>query len=489
MLTTVVKYFFLGICSVFLFSRVACCACGKLKAALSLVPAVVAAGEAYLLNSFSAPIRLIVFIATLIVWNTLVFRCGLNRSIVGSVVSAGIAYCLNMLATVVMIPIGLLTGPLFGYSEAYGIVTAVLVGCIEIVIAVLMLRIKRLKNALPVFIEKGSGDIGVYICISVLLINSLFSKESDNAMPFIIPIFIAVIAAFSSFFWWRRRITRKYIEQVNEKERNLLKEELKGQSDEIELLNHHNESLSEIIHKDNKMIPALEMAVRDMLNDCIASGDISAREKASGLLSQITTLADERSGIISSYERKSATLPESGISSTDAMLKYMLRRSADFDTRFDVSFAEKISAITAEYISENDLNTILADIIENAFIAVWNCERRHVLLSVGKQDEKYVIELFDSGSEFDSCVINDLGIKRHTTRKKQGGSGIGLYNTYSLLRKNGGGLCIDETVDSPLYTKKLVITFGGDVDLVLKTHDIKKAALCAGRRDLKIINE
>lgn len=478
-----IKYFFICLCSLYLIPKLAIVKVTKAKLAASLILSFVIVAGIYLLDFVISPIRMLFLVFSLTAYAATVFKIDFNLSVVASVVSAGVGFCLYSLATVLIIPLALLTGPYFNYSVIYTAISAAGAGIIQLLIAFLLFRIRRLRKAMPLFIEKSSGDIGVFICVSALLMCLFFNKEANSKLPLIILIFAVVISAFALFFWWRRRVTRKYLEQLRARETELLKAEIKEQSDEIEYLKANNEELSGIIHKDNKIIPALELAVRSLLEESAANGNNGAR----GLLLQITELSKERGGIITKYEKSGRVLPSTGVPSTDAVIRYMLQKSAEYGAQFDFSLSASVKRLTAERISENDLNTILANIIENAFIAVKNCERRQVLLSILVEERHYKIDLYDSAPPFETRVLLNLGKRRYTTRKRDGGSGIGLYNTYSLLQKHGATLVIDETPDTANYRKKLSVVFDGRAEYLLKTRDKNKAAACSKRADIKCV--
>ena len=84
--------------------------------------------------------------------------------------------------------------------------------------------------------------------------------------------------------------------------------------------------------------------------------------------------------------------------------------------------------MTENIIDENLLNTLLADLGENAVIATNKSDTRHIFLSLGVRDGYYYVHVFDSGLCFEPEVIKHLGKARYTTHKEEGGSGIGLIS-------------------------------------------------------------
>ena len=72
---------------------------------------------------------------------------------------------------------------------------------------------------------------------------------------------------------------------------------------------------------------------------------------------------------------------------------------------------------------------------------------------------KPVISVYDSGNNFSKEVIKHLGKRRYTTHKDSGGTGIGLMNTFKLLKEYNASFSIEENIDNPSYTKIVSIIF------------------------------
>ncbi|MGN1085093.1 MAG: hypothetical protein ACI4QX_08815, partial [Lachnospiraceae bacterium] len=67
------------------------------------------------------------------------------------------------------------------------------------------------------------------------------------------------------------------------------------------------------------------------------------------------------------------------------------------------------------------------------------------------------IDFFDSGANFDARVIENLGKKRCTTHKNEGGSGIGLMTTLEILEKKKGSFELEEFRENCLFTKRVSV--------------------------------
>ena len=54
-----------------------------------------------------------------------------------------------------------------------------------------------------------------------------------------------------------------------------------------------------------------------------------------------------------------------------------------------------------------------------------------------------------------------MGLSRYTTRKKDGGSGIGLMNIFDNIRASNASFTLFEYTNEGDYTKKITISFDG----------------------------
>ena len=141
-------------------------------------------------------------------------------------------------------------------------------------------------------------------------------------------------------------------------------------------------------------------------------------------------------------------------------MNYFRSKAADNNIEFNCIVAGNLANVVGDCVSVSDFNSILADLIENAIIAT-KCSNGHHIHAVIRTD-KLAIDVYDSGNTFDVNVLANLGLKRITTHKDTGGSGIGLSSIYEFLEKYQASLIIDETkqIDSR-FTKKISVCFNG----------------------------
>ena len=147
------------------------------------------------------------------------------------------------------------------------------------------------------------------------------------------------------------------------------------------------------------------------------------------------------------------------------------------DTLFigEVGLNGDIKNVTDNVIEENQLTTLVSDLIENAIIAIRPCKSRHILVNLGLNKDGYYIEIADSGIPFEIDTLVHLGTMKITTNKHEGGSGIGLSSAFDLFRQNNASFIVEEfaTSDSG-YTKKITVAFNNKCEYIVKTPRAKE---------------
>ncbi len=122
-----------------------------------------------------------------------------------------------------------------------------------------------------------------------------------------------------------------------------------------------HEALAKIIHKDNKLIPAMEYCVRELLRS-------ESGERAAGLLKELEGIFQDPRELLTDYETAGKQLPATGIVPIDILLAYMLQKAAGQAIDFEFTLLGDPKPVT-DRIPNEDLRTLLADLLENALIA------------------------------------------------------------------------------------------------------------------------
>lgn len=316
---------------------------------------------------------------------------------------------------------------------------------------------KRTKNGMP-FLKKPFYSIpGMIISILILLVSIPINDGAYNPAYSILYILLIIFATLI-YFYWKNNLTKTYLDKLNIKNIESLNAELLEKLQYIETLEQDNQQLAKIIHKDNKLIPAMEYAVESYIQE---SG-LNEKDTQRGLelLDELQHLSADRKGMIKVQDKQCEKLPSCKVANIDHLLQYIKQKAFELDITFHVILDCDLNNLIRNVIEEDTLHTLLADLLENAIIATKYNSGKHIMLNIGMLSKHYSLHIFDSGIPFTKEVLIALGQKQITTHADDAGSGIGLIQTYEILRQCNASLLIDEfTTDTGLYTKKISVIF------------------------------
>lgn len=438
----------------------------------------------YFLRIHATSLSIIFIVISLIVFIVKTNRVSLNLAITTSIISVGFSFITFYVAalpgaTVAFILRFILPGQSISFLTMIGLVAA---GMIQMLLVILPFRIKRFRKGMPFLIEYGASDVGVYISFTSLVSASFLSNNENSAIEKFIPFIFILISGMIVLFWWQKNLNKKYVDKVKAQELHALQDAVYKKDAEIDSLRQHNAELSKIIHRDNKIIPALEYAVRQYLLTAESETDQAGRiSKGNMLLSQIDSISMERTGIIASYEANNKRLRSTGVPSIDSLLAYMLQKAKEQQIEFNVLLSGSVKYLIENIVTEQDVNTLLADLIDNAIIATRTGVTKNILAHLGIADNCYFISIYDNGTPFSAETIKNIGLKRTTTHAGEGGSGIGLMTAYEIMVKYKASFVIEELEDNVLYTKQVSVCFDHLDQLRVKLGHMSKTEPLAAR--------
>ena len=472
MLKSVIRYFFTMICSIYCYRKLLNIKKYTLTE-ICIVPFSIITAFFIALINIKIPFLTIIFLAffTNIICY-FVYKKELILSLITATLSVSISHFLFGISIFILIPITSILYIKIYNKFILSILTIVLVGICQNFIMYLIFKIKRFKHGIPDI--KCKSDTAIYLSV-LLLFSASFSYQYKDMLTITTAIFfLAILFGLTIFLWWRKRLADKYINKVYERNIRILEDTLSTQKTEIE-------NLSKIIHKDNKVLSALRLAVNEQY-----SNNSKNSAELQNLLNEITHLEAERKDCLTNYEQTTKTLPKTGVFSTDMIINYLLKRATKKSIIFDVSITGDIPYMVSDAIDTYDLNTLLADLGENAIIATSHSAVKNVLLIIGYRENTAFLDIYDSGSEFDAGVIASIGKKRHTTHKDTGGSGIGLMTTYELINKYHATFEIEELYDNKLFTKRVSVLFDNNSRIAIYSNRPEIIAACKSRSDIQI---
>lgn len=380
-----------------------------------------------------------ILIITLFLLMQYIYKAPTLQTLIGILYSTGIAYALHFICAVTLFSIieiclRLPTNNMF--------VMQILVSLTQLISCILLFKIKRFKDGMPFLKKEYHITTGIISSIIILTLTMLISNNNGE-LALIIPFICILFFAIFIYVFWKNHLRQVYDKNQADKREDYL-------NHEIEQLRKEKEILSKLVHRDNKLIPALEMTVRDYVNN------YSDTPNSQNIIEQLDNLTSERKGIIKNSSYKN--ICRTGFVGIDSMINYMYTKAQDENIEFNFILVGDLSEHIDSTISISDFDSILGDLIENAIIATKFNNGKHVLVIISTSPLS--IEVYDSGAPFDIKVLANLGLKRITTHKEFG-SGIGLTSIYEFGYKYNYSLTINEyKIDDPKYTKAVSIEFG-----------------------------
>ena len=446
-LTFMAKYFFKTLACVYCYMRILNIKMRKKMVTISLLFAFVSAPLLHFINQI-APLSIFATVFAIIVfcyYSSRSLSVKLSSSVCISILSFGVSYILYFLLFLVIAPLLFYLIPEYRDSSLINAIIVFSCGILLLLSLFCLFRMKRLKKGIPDIDKKISDEICLLVCIPLFSLTLLFSSGSNAMFIVLFSSFMISTLCVILYLWWRKYVANNYLYKAQSQTICILEDTIAKQNEELE-------KLSKIIHKDNKLIGALHASVQELYATTSPPEGIQLKK-------ELESLSQERKGLLHTYETSGAHLPKTNVFSTDVIISYLYKRALEKEIHFDVMLSGDIRYMTENVLEESLLNTLLADLGENAIIATANSEKRNILLSIGVRENHYYIDFFDSGAAFDARVIENLGKRRYTTHKDEGGSGIGLMTTFELLKTKKGSFELEEFQQNNLFTKRVSVIF------------------------------
>ncbi len=367
-------------------------------------------------------------------------------------------------------------------------------GILTFLLLKILLNSKRINYGISLFRNQKFTNIFTILSIAIL-ISKIFDYNYNNNKLFELGISKSLLLPLATFLlaillftWWRKQITKSYIEKLRKLEIQSLYDELEEKERLIKKLTADNESLSRIIHKDNKLIPAMEHAVMDFLSGGDFQDMNAMKQYGQELTVKLQAMAQDRKGILESYENESHKLRLTGHVSLDAILVYMQKKADANHISFECKHSPESVNYLLNKISEDDLTHLLSDLIENAIIAMKEQENGRLLVTFGKLQKEAYISISDTGTDFDITTLHSLGLRPHTTHVDSGGSGIGLMDIWKIKRKYRATIHIQEfRKENENFTKRILFSFNKKNHYVIQSYRHMDIINTQTRGDLYVI--
>lgn len=340
----------------------------------------------------------------------------------------------------------------------YNAIEYILIGVIQITLVYLFFKIKRFKDGFA-FLKNDKLNrkiASITISIIVLSISIILGLQYNAWVETFLIVGIAV-GGILMLYWIKKSITKYYKEKMKERTVEIQQEQIKQQDEKIKDLQTELADVLQINHKYSHRISAMEKAVIKLGTKLQTNEEFA--EEYGDILSSIKKLSKEYKEEVASVIKENK-LPKTNIFSTDNLLEYMKQEAEKDKISFELKIDFDINEILETKIPQNKLETMLADHIRDAIIAI-NCSEnkdRRIKVVLDKENNNYQIKFYDTGREFEIETLSKLGLKRTTTHKATGGSGIGFMTTFETLKQCKASLIIEEYSNQE-YTKAVIIKF------------------------------
>lgn len=389
-----------------------------------------------------------------------------------SVIAYGITIGIMVFASVVALPLGAILYAVVDNLRIRNLIMIILLSVLQLVSIRILFKIKRFKSGLSLQNKDGIIELLLLISSFMIFLMTLFYTDSIGSSPTEIIILAIVFCGLTFIIWWRKHISNNYREQLYKRNESIYEERINTYEEEHLELIRQNEELSKIIHRDNKLIPAMVIAVEQLFSQTQYSDQVKP------LLDQLKDIANEHNKVINEFEKANDTLPSTNNASLDAVVRFLFLKANKENIAFDFMTDNNAATLMMKAITNAiDLNTILCDLGENAIIATKGVKNGKILISFALNNNSFpYICFYDNGHLFDEKVIASMGKKRITTHSTDGGSGIGLMTLFEILQKYNASYCLDELPDEHGFTKKISITFDNLHKIGIRTNreNVKK---------------
>lgn len=381
----------------------------------------------------------------------------IGNSIVTTIVSISINYVLSVISII----ISFIINKIFKINNDY--INVIFVITFHIIMLLNIFNIKKFKHGISFLKKDEYNDILILnISVAILFLTIIMMSSSVsfimNALPGIL------IFAIIMFITIQKSLQLYYKQKLLVQELEQTKQGLAEKTKEVEELEAENIKISKNAHTLTHKQKSLEHKIEEMMMKAEISKEAAAevRDRLNGIAKDL-------------YKEKTAIeLDKTGIAEIDDMLKYMQSECKKNKIDFELQLKGNIHHMTNNLIAKEDLETLLADHIKNAIIAINHTDNmnRSILVRLGKIEETYGLYIYDSGIEFKQETLENLGKKPSTTHADEGGTGMGFMNTFDTLRKCNASLIIEEYNEPSKdnYTKALLIKFDNKNEFKIKSY-------------------
>lgn len=432
------------------------------------------------ISSLSSGLVVAISYVLLLVYLHLKYKFNFSIGATITSVILAIVYVFVEITLMATLPLSLLVYNIIGNEQVRTAVMLFVVGACHLILSFLVLKNRKLRSYLTPNVYSTSYQVFTFVSVVFLFVMSLFNLQSYQDELSILTILFSLIICLFLLFFWFKHINSTYKNHVINRNIEILENSIDELEKENLVLKEQNVKLAEIIHRDNKILPALREAVATLIESKQSKSVVA-------LESHLIDLSEERNDLIADYKETFTSLPTTGNLSVDAAIKFLNTKAQKENATFLFHTDGNVESICNK-IPLTELVGLICDLGENAIISTRESASKKIYVSLVSSEESSCIEFYDSGEEFSAKALEFFGKRRYTTHKSTGGSGIGLMSIYALMEKYKFSFELNETNVYP-YSKAIKITFDNCKQIIINSNRQEIIDLAKEREDFILINE
>lgn len=406
-------------------------------------------------------------------------------SYIAVILSSAISYGIFVISSSILL---LIFMPIYYQANYFPYIFFMIVtGILGTFLMICLLKIRRFHNGMSFLYSARFTNLGMFVCLFCMLLLSYMRLNNTPSPKLALVIHLLLGASIILLIcWWQAQLTKSYRNKLQALELESLRSELQEKMLLLDKLQKENNELSRLIHKDNKLIPAMENAVYEYLrsdfsdkSDALAQGNL--------LVKELQNLSQNRHEILSAFASARTPGFSTGIVSLDALLNYMNKKITSLNGNLTTNISRTALSQLLNIISADDLVHLLADLIENAIIAVSGCPTRDIKLQISQHGSYPFMELSDTGTPFEIVTLVNFGVKASTTHANDGGTGTGLMDIWEIKSKYMASLHIIEYESASPFQKNVSISFDRKNQYLIYTWRPDAITPCIQRIDLHVL--
>lgn len=265
--------------------------------------ALFATGVHYATQNMRILIPLSIFLLVY-VYNLIRYRKNLFGTLATSIISLGISIFIYIIALLISAPIDFIIFQITNNEATRYLAAQITIDILQTIAIIIVFQIKRFKGGLSPHKNEGSYDFLLLISIVSIVLLSLFYMGGNDQTTIQLILIFLVVCGLGLIFWWRKHERVNYQQIIIRQNTKILEARLQDYEEEKQNLINHNAKLAKIIHRDNKLIPAMVAAVDALL----AKSDY--KSELASLKAQLSELADQHGESVRQFRTLPITSPK-----------------------------------------------------------------------------------------------------------------------------------------------------------------------------------